>query len=86
MTALQQQLFDLQDLKYRDFHAKLLPGIDKETIIGIRTPILRKFAKDFAAQEGLIYVDIPRAQTAADGHPTVKGHQYIANQILNALK
>lgn len=51
MTALQQQLFDLQDLKYRDFHAKLLPGIDKETIIGIRTPILRKFTKDFAAQE-----------------------------------
>ena len=42
MTTLQKQLFELQDLKYRDFHAKLLPGIDKETIIGIRTPILRK--------------------------------------------
>ena len=47
---------------------------------------LNRFAKDLAAQEGLIYVDIPRTQTAADGHPTVKGHQYIANQILNALK
>ena len=47
---------------------------------------LNRFAKDLATQEGLIYVDIPRAQTAADGHPTVKGHQYIANQILNALK
>ena len=47
---------------------------------------LNRFAQDLAAQEGLIYVDIPRAQTAADGHPTVKGHQYIANQILNALK
>ena len=47
---------------------------------------LNRFAKDLAAQEGLIYVAIPRAQTAADGHPTVKGHQYIANQILNALK
>ena len=47
---------------------------------------LNCFAKDLATQEGLIYVDIPRAQTAADGHPTVKGHQYIANQILNALK
>lgn len=35
MTTLQKQLFELQDLKYRDFHAKLLPGIDKETIIGI---------------------------------------------------
>lgn len=47
---------------------------------------LNRFAKDLAAQEGLIYVDIPRTQTAADGHPTVKGHKYIAQQILNALQ
>ncbi len=47
---------------------------------------LNSFAKDLAAQQGLIYVPIPRAQTAADGHPTVKGHQYIAKQILNALQ
>ena len=47
---------------------------------------LNRFAQDLAAQEGLTYVAIPRAQTAADGHPTVKGHQYIANQILDALK
>ena len=50
-TALQQQLFMMQDLKYRDFHSRLLPGIDKETIIGIRTPILRKFAKEFGKTE-----------------------------------
>ena len=50
-TELQQQLFTMQDLKYRDFHSKLLPGIDKETIIGIRTPILRKFAKEFGKTE-----------------------------------
>lgn len=48
MTELQKSLFELQDLKYRDFHAKLLPGIEKEKIIGIRTPILRKFAREFA--------------------------------------
>lgn len=47
---------------------------------------LNRFAKDLAAQEGLIYVDIPRTQTAADGHPTVKGHKYIAQQILNAIQ
>lgn len=47
---------------------------------------LNRFAKDLAAQEGLIYVDIPRTQTAADGHPTVKGHKYIAQQILNAVQ
>ena len=50
-TALQQQVFTMQDLKYRDFHSRLLPGIDKETIIGIRTPILRKFAMEFRKTE-----------------------------------
>ena len=48
MDELQQELFKLRDLKYRNFHSKLMPGIDKETIIGIRTPVLRKFAKEFA--------------------------------------
>ena len=47
MNTLQRQLFDLQDLKYREFHSKLMPGIAKETIIGIRTPVLRNFVKEF---------------------------------------
>lgn len=48
LTKLQKQLFELQDLKYRDFQSKLMPETDKETVIGIRTPVLRKFAKEFA--------------------------------------
>ena len=48
LTKLQKQLFELQDLKYRDFHSKLMPETDKETVIGIRTPVLRKCAKEFA--------------------------------------
>lgn len=51
MTELQQTLFSMQDLSYRDFHSKLMPTIDKETIIGIRTPQLRKFAKEFAKSD-----------------------------------
>lgn len=51
MNELQKQLFSMQDLSYRDFHSKLMPTIDKETIIGIRTPQLRKFAKEFAKAE-----------------------------------
>ena len=50
-TALQQQLFALQDTGYRDFHSRLMPNIDKERIIGIRTPVLRKFARDFSKTE-----------------------------------
>lgn len=48
MTELQKQLFELQDIAYRDFHSRLMPEIEKERVIGIRVPILRKFAKDFA--------------------------------------
>ena len=44
---LLSQLFSMQDLAYRDFHAKLVPNIDKKTVIGIRTPVLRNFAKKF---------------------------------------
>ena len=48
LTELQKQLFELQDIKYRDFHSKLMPETAKEKIIGIRTPVLRNFAKVFA--------------------------------------
>ena len=48
MTDLQQELFALQDKTYREFHSKLMPDTDKEAVIGIRTPVLRKFAKAFA--------------------------------------
>ena len=48
MTDLQQELFALQDKTYREFHSKLMPDTDKEAVIGIRIPVLRKFAKAFA--------------------------------------
>lgn len=45
---VRERLFAMRDLGYRDFHAKLVPNIDKEKIIGVRTPALRKFAREFA--------------------------------------
>ena len=48
MTSLQKQLFSMQDPAYRDFQSNLMPGIDKDTIIGIRTPQLRRFTKQLA--------------------------------------
>ena len=42
---IQKELFALQDLKYREFHTKLVPTIPPETIIGIRVPRLRALAK-----------------------------------------
>lgn len=45
---VREQLFAMQDLGYRDFHAKLVPNLSKEKIIGVRIPVLRKFAKEFS--------------------------------------
>ena len=73
MNSLQRKLFKLQDLKYRNFHSKLMPGIDKETIIGIRTPVLRKFAKEFAKTE------------AAESFLKELPHQYYEENNLHML-
>lgn len=51
MEEIQKHLFELQDMAYRDFHSRLMPDIDKETVIGIRVPVLRKYAKSIAGTE-----------------------------------
>jgi len=43
-----QKLLSLTDAKYKEFHAKLMPTIDPDLIMGVRIPVLRKFAKEFA--------------------------------------
>ncbi|MBQ6494410.1 MAG: DNA alkylation repair protein [Bacilli bacterium] len=45
MNNIKDDLFKLQDIKYRDFQAKLIPTVDIDSIIGIRTPELRSYAK-----------------------------------------
>lgn len=58
---IEQRLFELQDEKYRMFQAKLMPGVPTERIIGVRTPELRKLARELAKQEGIeaFLLDLP---------------------------
>ena len=51
MDNIQTQLFKMQDVEYKNFHSKLMPTVDEQKVIGIRIPILRKFAKDFAKSD-----------------------------------
>ena len=51
---IRNELYKLQDIKYRDFQSKLIPNIDPETVIGVRTPILRKLAKDLSKNEDIM--------------------------------
>ena len=41
-----ERLAELGSGKYRDFQSKLVPGIPKETILGVKTPEMRKIAKE----------------------------------------
>ena len=53
LDEIKEELFLQQDTVYRDFQAKLIPTIDKETVIGVRTPALRKMAKQLAKREDI---------------------------------
>ena len=43
---LYRKLYDLQDLKYRDMQIKIIPTVEPESVIGVRTPELKSIAKD----------------------------------------
>jgi len=48
VTNIQKKLFEMQDLSYKEFHSKLMPTIPCEKVIGVRTPLLRKYAKELS--------------------------------------
>lgn len=53
MTRIQKNLFTWQDLSYQAFQSKLMPTVDPQRIIGVRTPLLRKYAKQlFGTEDG----------------------------------
>ena len=51
MTQIQERLFELQDTTYQAFQSKLMPTVDPDTVIGVRTPALRALAKEIAPGE-----------------------------------
>ena len=47
-TLVRERLFAMQDVSYKEFHSALMPTVNPDLIIGVRTPALRKFAAEFA--------------------------------------
>lgn len=67
------ELFRLQDTKYAALQTKIVPTVDSERIIGVRTPALRTFAKTLFKDEDvdLFLRDLP--------------HQYLDENQLHAF-
>lgn len=53
MDKFYDYLFSLQDVKYKEFHQKLV----KKEIIGIRTPKLKEIAKEISQKDYLEYIN-----------------------------
>ncbi len=70
---IQEELFKLQDISYKEFHSKLIPTIDKNTIIGIRIPLLRSYAMKI------------KHTKEADKFLNTLPHTYYDENVLHAL-
>ena len=53
IEEIRKELKGMQDIKYRDFQAKLIPTREIDHFIGIRTPELRKYAKDLVKRDDI---------------------------------
>ena len=51
MTNIQKFLLSQADKKYRDFTLPLIPNIDEKTFIGVRLPVIKKYAKELDDKE-----------------------------------
>lgn len=50
-ARIRARLFEMQDVQYREFTAKLIPTVSPERIIGVRTPDLRSYAAELSKTE-----------------------------------
>lgn len=60
-NLIKERLFALQEKKYQLFQSKLMPTVPQESIIGVRTPLLRKLAKELSGtkQTEFFLKDLP---------------------------
>ena len=57
-AIIQKTLISMGEEAYREFSSKLMPTVEKSKVIGIRTPILRKYAKGLENYEDFLS-DLP---------------------------
>ena len=72
IEKIREKLFALRDPGYREFQLPLIPTVSPERMIGVRTPALRKLAKELSEAERSAFL-------------TVLPHQYYEEDNLHAM-
>ena len=57
MTEIQMYLITQADPKYRAFTLPLIPNVDEKTFLGVRLPVLKKYAKELDVKEREKFLD-----------------------------
>ncbi len=57
MDSIKEKLFKLQDKKYQELQSKIIPNIDSSTIIGVRTPEIKKLAKEIVKGDYKLFLE-----------------------------
>ena len=57
--SVYERLLSYQDEKYIEFQSKLVPNIDKNTIIGVKTPQMKEIVKEiFGTEEATDFLKV----------------------------
>lgn len=75
IAEIRARLESLADPEYKAFNAKLIPNVAADTMIGIRVPVLRAFAKELRRGDGRVL-----GQFVAD-----LPHRYFEENMLHAI-
>ena len=79
MNSIKKYLLSNADKKYRDFTLPLVPNIDPKTVIGVRLPVIKKYAKSLKKEEiNKFLVDLTHQY-----HEENIVHAYILSNIKN---
>lgn len=73
IKEIRSRLFAEKDVTYADFQSALMPSVPREHIIGVRTPVLRKYASELSGTE------------AADIFLSSLPHEYYEENNLHAF-
>ena len=72
MNKIREYLLSNQDIKYRNFTLPLIPNVDEKTFIGVRLPVIKKYAKELPEKDKLEFLNsLP--------------HQYHEENLLHAF-
>ena len=72
MKKIVDKLFENKDLKYKEFTSSLIPNVNKENIIGVRIPVIRKIAKVLSFEDKRLFLkELP--------------HKYLEENILHSI-